>query len=127
MLGAASIRTPISLQLIADLNHPLPDKTQDFSWPVAWSWAGLHWFLPKVDVIKGYLYSWVSNQLSAAVRLIPLGPTKSQVLQNKLLPVINQQAEILLEENPYELWTGDVGATMAQISHTELYSKLFRS
>ncbi len=115
------------LQLLNDLDHPLPDKSVDFTWPVAWAWAGLSWRLSRVEVIEGYLYSWIANQLSAAVRLIPLGPTKAQAVQYELLPLINHQAEILLKVNPKQIWTGDVGATFAQLSHSELYSRLFRN
>ena len=115
------------IKLISDLGHPLPDNSKDFSWPVAWAWAGLAWNLSIIEVIEGYLYSWVANQLSAAVRLIPLGPTNAQGMQCNLLPLISNQAELLLKKDPREIWTGDIGATSAQMSHSELYSRLFRS
>ena len=115
------------LNLLADLGHPLPDNSKDFSWPIAWAWAGHSWGLSESEVIQAYLYGWVANQLSAAIRLVPLGPTKAQALQCNLLPLITKQSEILLKENPHLIWTGDVGATLAQVSHTELYSRLFRS
>ncbi len=115
------------LQLLSDLNHPLPDKSKDFCWPIAWSWAGIVWDISKIELIEGYLYSWVANQLSAAVRLIPIGPTKAQELQSNLLPLITKQAELLLNQDPHKIWTGDIGATFAQLSHAELYSRLFRS
>ena len=115
------------MQLLHDLGYPSPDQSKDFCWPVAWAWAGLEWRLTTLEVIEGYLYSWVANQLSAAVRLVPIGPTKAQSLQCRLLPLITKQAELLQNENPRQLWTGDVGATFAQLSHAELYSRLFRS
>ena len=115
------------MQSLDELGHPLPDRSKDFSWPVAWGWAGLEWRLSKLEVIEAYLYSWVANQLSAAVRLIPLGPTKAQAVQGNLLPLITKQAELLLDKDPRNLWTGDVGSTFAQLSHAELYSRLFRS
>ncbi len=115
------------LQLLSELGQPLPDGRDDLAWPMAWAWAGLAWNLSELEVIQGYLYAWVANQLSAAVRLIPLGPSKAQGLQLRLLPLISLQSEQLLNEDPHQLWSGDVGATMAQLSHDELYSRLFRS
>ena len=115
------------LQLFQELGHPLPDKSKNFCWPIAWSWAGLSWHLTKSEVIEGYLYSWISNQLSAAVRLLPLGPSRAQVLQSNLVPIITKQAQELLDKDPHKIWTGDVGATFAQMSHAQLYSRLFRS
>ncbi|WP_320674129.1 urease accessory protein UreF [Prochlorococcus sp. MIT 1341] len=115
------------LQLLADLNHPLPNKKKNLAWPIAWSWAGLSFSLPKVDVVQGYLYSWIANQLSATLRLLPFGPNKVQHMQYQLLPLIASQTALLLNQNPHDLWTGDIGTIMAQQSHKELYSKLFRS
>ena len=115
------------LQLLIDLDHPLPDNEKKFIWPIAWAWAGVCWDIPKIDLVEGFLYSWVANQLSAALRLLSLGPTKAQQLQKKSLKLINSQASYLLEQNPKGIWISDVGAIMAQQSHVELYSKLFRS
>ncbi len=114
-------------QLLIDLDHPLPNNEKKFIWPIAWAWAGVCWDIPQIDLVEGYLYSWVANQLSAALRLLSLGPTKAQQLQKKSLKLIKSQASYLLEQNPKEIWVGDVGAIMAQQSHVELYSRLFRS
>ena len=115
------------LQLLIDLDHPLPDNEKKFIWPIAWAWAGVCWNIPPIDLEDGFLYSCVANQLSAALRLLSLGPTKAQQLQKKSLKLIKSQASYLLEQNPKEIWVSDVGAIMAQQSHVELYSRLFRS
>ena len=115
------------LQLLIDLDHPLPGNEKKFIWPIAWAWAGVSWNIPAIDMVEGFLYSWVANQLSAALRLLSLGPTKAQQLQKKSLLLIQSQANYLLQQNPKEIWISDVGAIMAQQSHTELYSRLFRS
>ena len=115
------------LQLFIDLGHPLPNNEKKFIWPIAWAWAGVCWDIPQIDLVEGFLYGWVANQLSAALRLLSLGPTKAQQLQKKSLKLIKSQASYLLEQNPKEIWVGDVGAIMAQQSHIELYSRLFRS
>ena len=115
------------LQLLIDLDHPLPDNEKKFIWPIAWAWAGVCWKIPPIDLVEGFLYSWVANQLSAALRLLSLGPTKAQKLQKKSLLIIKSQANYLSQQNPKEVWISDVGAIMAQQSHVELYSRLFRS
>ena len=115
------------IDLLEKLGFSLPSDLKDLSWPLAWGWAGIAWDLSEIEVTQGYLYSWVANQLSAAVRLIPIGPTDAQHLQFSLLPLIESQAKDLLTQDPHNLWTGGLGATMAQGSHPELYSKLFRT
>ncbi len=115
------------LQLLIDLDHPLPGNEKKLIWPIAWAWAGVSWDISEIDLVEGFLYSWVANQLSAALRLLSLGPTKAQQLQKKSLLLIKSQASFLLKQNPKEIWVSDVGAIMAQQSHVELYSRLFRS
>ena len=112
------------LQLLADLGWPLPFP---LAWTGAWAWAGAVLDLDGADLVEAYLYAWVANQLSAAVRLVPLGPTEAQRLQLALAPAIAERAVSLLGAEPDRLWSSAVGAGMAQLGHDELYSRLFRS
>ena len=114
------------LQLLADMGHPLPERLP-LSWPAAWAASALALQVPEAEMVQGYLYSWVANQLSAAVRLLPLGPSRAQVTLQSLLPLVIAQAEVLQAADPRELWSGGIGAGMAQLAHAELYSRLFRS
>lgn len=114
------------LQLLAEMGHVLPEAP-GLSWPAAWAWAAMALDVPIEEMVQGYLYSWVANQLSAAVRLLPLGPIRAQVLQQRLLPLITAQASQLQSVDPWSLWNGGVGSAMAQLAHAELYSRLFRS
>ena len=114
------------VQLLDDLGHPLPEPVR-LNWPAAWAWAASAMAIPVLDMLEGYLYGWVANQLSAAVRLVPLGPTRAQVLQQRLLPLIKEQALQLGDMDPQQMWSSGVGASLTQLAHAELYSRLFRS
>ena len=140
------------LQLLADLGHPLPldpataataaanavaataaavpaDATGrcTLAWPAAFAWAACRLELAAPAVEEAYLYGWVANQISAAVRLVPLGPTQGQRLQLALADPIARRAAELAAADPRQLWSGGVGAGLAQLQHAELYSRLFRS
>jgi urease accessory protein len=114
------------LQLLADLGWPLPTPMA-LGWPAAWAWAGLCLDLPVAAVLEAYLYGWCANQISAAVRLVPLGPTEAQRLQLALAPRLAERAAALALSDPRALRSGGVGAGLAQLGHAELYSRLFRS
>jgi urease accessory protein len=114
------------LQLLADLGWPLPLATP-LAWPAAFAWAGLCLQIEPAELVEAYLYGWVANQLSAALRLVPLGPTQAQRLQLRLAPLLAEQAVQLQASEPERLWSGGVGAGLAQLSQVELYSRLFRS
>ena len=115
------------LQLLADLGWPLPRAETLLAWPAAYAWACAVLELDSPEVEEAYLYSWVANQLSAAVRLVPLGPTQAQRLQLRLAPLLAQRAQELASMDPGQQWNGGVGAGLAQLRHAELYSRLFRS
>jgi len=91
------------LELMADLGHPLPQPLV-LAWPAAWAWAALSLKISELEMVEGYLYGWVANQLSAAVRLVPLGPTTAQRIQQQLLPMICDQASVLKDQDPRTLW-----------------------
>jgi len=114
------------LQLLAELGWPLPEPTP-LAWPAAFAWAGCCLELAAAELVEAFLYSWAANQLSAAVRLVPLGPTAAQRLQLQLAPLIAAEAELLAAADPFALWSGGVGAGFAQLGQAELYSRLFRS
>ena len=114
------------MQLMTDMGHPLRGSLP-LAWPAAWAWAALKLKVPQQHMVEGYLYGWVANQLSAAVRLLPLGPSRAQVLQQRLMPCIEEQATQLQTSDPQQMWSGGVGAGMAQLAHAELYSRLFRT
>jgi urease accessory protein len=114
------------LRLLEDLGFPLPERL-DLAWPAAWAWAGLALDLEPLAVVEGYLFAWTAGQISAAVRLVPLGPTEGQRLQLRLAPLLVRRARELLASDPATLHSGGVGASLAQLGHGELYSRLFRS
>jgi urease accessory protein len=129
------------LQLLADLGWPLPALSTGeggveegggrarlpLGWTAAWAWAGLCLELEPVMVVEAYLYGWCANQISAAVRLVPLGPTQAQHLQLALAERLVERATALVGSDPRELRSGGVGAGLAQLGHGALYSRLFRS
>jgi urease accessory protein len=120
------------LQLLADLGWPLPEPElgavpSPLAWPAAFAWAGLCLEIGAPELEEAYLYGWTANQISAAVRLVPLGATEGQRLQLQLAPLIAERAAALAAADPHQLWSGGVGAGLAQLRHAELYSRLFRS
>jgi urease accessory protein len=122
------------LRLLADLGKSLPPEPEGracpvLAWTAAWAWALVALEVPARAGVEAYLYGWVANQLSAAVRLVPLGPTEAQRIQLRLAPKIAEQAEAMVcaAMGPDQRWSGGVGAGLAQLSHAELYSRLFRS
>ena len=102
-------------------------KNNKSSWPLAWSWACYCFEIEKFEMVENYLYAWSANQLSAALRLIPMGSTKAHIIQRDLLGTITQVSEEIMDKKIDDIYFGNIGLAMAQQNHNDLYTKLFRN
>lgn len=75
----------------------------------------------------GYLYSWISNLISAGVRLIPLGQTMGQKLLLEIHPHIITTTEEITNLADDDLSSFSWGLSLASMHHESLYTRLFRS
>ena len=120
-MGASLLRLLRSL-----CTTPLP-ALRSASWPLAWALASVSLDLPPAATVETYLYAWSANLISAAVRLVPLGHTDGQVLQARLIPMLQELASQAGSLVPGRLWVESTGLSLAQLGHGELRTRLFRS
>ena len=105
----------------------LYDKNKSISWSLAWSWACFSFQINKLEMIENFIYAWTANQLSAAIRLIPMGSIKAQTIQLELLDLISEVSQEIVDSNINDLYVGNISLSMAQQNHNDLYTKLFRN
>ncbi len=89
--------------------------------------AALRWEIPRQAALTGLAWSWADNQITAAVKLVPLGQTSAQRLSIRfsgLLQRVVKQAEDLSDD---ELAGALPGVIIASAQHETQYSRLFRS
>lgn len=76
---------------------------------------------------NGYIYSWLSNLVSAAVRAVPFGQTIGQQIIFRLGTDILRSSQLAVERPDHDLeWCG-WGSSLACANHETQYSRLFRS
>jgi len=102
-------------------------KNKKNSWPLAWSWACYCFEITKLEMVENFFYAWSANQLSAALRIIPIGSTKAQIIQRDLLVIISKVSNEIMDKEIEDIYFGNVGLAMAQQNHNDLYTKLFRN
>ena len=114
--------------LIKELGFEYPyKKNNKNSWPLAWSWACYCFEITKLEMVENFFYAWSANQLSAALRIIPIGSTKAQLIQRDLLEIISKVSKEIMDKEIDDIYFGNVGLAMAQQNHNDLYTKLFRN
>ena len=105
----------------------LYQKNKKSSWPLAWSWACYCFKITRLEMVENFLYAWSANQISAALRLIPIGSTRAQLIQRDLLGIISKVSKEIMDKKIDDIYFGNVGLAMAQQNHNDLYTKLFRN
>lgn len=106
------------LVLLSGLEQP--------SYPCAWACAATAFELPAEDAYAAYLWSWLENQVMAAVKLVPLGQSAGQRMLARL--GATAAMHVAHAERPPETWTNFApGLALASVLHETQYSRLFRS
>jgi len=92
------------------------------AFPSAFAIAARHWQIAPEEAVTGYLWSWLENQVMAAVKAVPLGQTAGQRILLELGGRLD--APVLPEES----WSNFApGLAFLSARHETQYSRLFRS
>lgn len=97
------------------------------TFPATFSFAAHRMGIDKSAALIAYLWSWLENQMMAALKAIPLGQSAGQRLLAAIgaeLPAIAQQA---MCSNDDELSNFAPGLAIASSRHETQYSRIFRS
>lgn len=118
-------------KLLIDLQPEMKDWIEVAGTPcnyaIAFGIAVAYWRIDTNSAILGYLYSWVTNLITAGVKLIPLGQTSGQKLLLSLHPnLIKTSQEILILEDD-NLHSCSWGLSFSSMNHETQYTRLFRS
>ena len=119
------------LRLLRKLQPELPselfDRASSYNFAIAFGVAAANWQVDPNSVVLGFLHSWTSNLVTAAVKLIPLGQTQGQQVLWKLYPVIEAASSESRDLADEELGSCSWGQAIASMQHETQYSRLFRS
>jgi urease accessory protein len=95
--------------------------------PLPWALASLHWRIAPLASAAGLLWTYVEHQVSAAVKLVPLGQTAGQRLLGSLGERIPAAVTAGLALPEAEIGAAAPGLAIASAQHETQYSRLFRS
>jgi urease accessory protein len=95
--------------------------------PGAFAIAVRAFAIPQADAAVGYLWSWLENQVLAAVKIVPLGQVAGQRILLALgaaIPGAVAQAQAVPDD---EVASFAPGLALASARHETQYTRLFRS
>ncbi|GAB2195862.1 urease accessory protein UreF [Sessilibacter sp. MAH4] len=99
----------------------------DISFVCAFAFLAHYWQIDKKAACLGYSWTWLENQISAAMKLVPLGQNSAQQLTGLLQPQLTKTMEFALTLSNEEIGSSLIGLSIASSMHETQYSRLFRS
>jgi urease accessory protein len=117
------------LRLLADLDVPTvrEEQGQAFTYTAAFALACHHWRIAPEAALKGFLWVYVEGQVTAAIKLVPLGHTAGQRLLIEAVTAIEEAAARSRSLRDDEVGNLAPALAMASAWHETQYSRLFQS
>ena len=122
-----------SLQMGYSMNRLLKDlgagevPVEEPSFPAAFAHAATHWRIEPEAALQAYLWTWLENQVMAAVKAVPLGQTAGQRMLFSLGDLLPRFSKKASEMEDQELGNFAPGLALLSARHETQYSRLFRS
>jgi len=122
-----------TVQMGYSLNRLLPSlgieplALEEPAFPAAFAAAVNAWNIDPQEALQAYMWSWLENQVMAAVKAVPLGQTDGQRMLLSLagrIPDVVNGAVALRDE---DLGSFAPGFAILSSKHETQYSRLFRS
>ncbi len=95
--------------------------------PAAYALAARAFAVPAEAALTGYVWSWLENQVLAAIKLVPLGQVAGQRMLIALGERIPGVVATAIAVDDADLSTFAPGLCLASVRHETQYSRLFRS
>lgn len=121
-LALARLLKDLDIKEASDLH-----KRNDLCFITLFTLAACKWNIKIDQAANGFIWSWLDNQIAAAIKLVPLGQTDGQKVLSELLPIIPN-----IVKQGFKLEDNDIGASLPMLAilssqHETQYSRLFRS
>ena len=125
--GGSLIKLLADLDLLdASIMERLP-ALAPVTLPAAYALAARGFAVPPDAALAGYVWSWLENQVLAAIKLVPLGQVAGQRLLVALAERIPRAVATATTIEDEDLSTFAPGLSLASMRHETQYSRLFRS
>jgi len=102
-------------------------KTSLLLYPVVVGLAARGHSIDHSATLSAYGHAWLSNLVSAAVRLVPLGQSDGQAIIAALQQTLSETVRRAIETKPEQLSTSTLMADICSMHHETQYTRLFRS
>ncbi len=83
--------------------------------------------IPLPDALAGFSYSWLESQVTAAIKLVPLGQSEGQAMLYRLSSGLTATVDAALQVSDENMGYTAPALAMASTLHETQYSRSYRS
>jgi len=126
-MGSSLARLAIDLEWLDPPARAALASVAPVTLPAAFALAARGFAIPAAAALTAYLWSWLENQVLAAMKLVPLGQVAGQrmlVALGAAIPAIVAAASMIPDD---DMATFAPGFALASARHETQYTRLFRS
>ncbi len=122
--GRALVTLLKTLELINDDNL---GKILSGCQSAGFAYAANQWLIPKINMLHGFVWSWLENLVLAGVKIIPLGQSDGQKILYDLAVHIPEITEKAKNINDDEIGSSNPALSIISSQHQFQYTRLYRS
>jgi urease accessory protein len=126
-MGAALFKLAIELELIDAPTLLGLKEAEMWTLPAAYALASRGFGIDATDALTAYLWSWLENQMLAAMKAVPLGQLAGQRLLRNLGQRIPAVVSIAQATSDDDVASFAPGLAIASSRHETQYTRIFRS
>ena len=126
-MGSSLVRLALNLDLLDPPARAALPTLAPITLPAAFVLAARGFAIPAPAALAAYLWSWLENQVLAAMKLVPLGQVAGQRMLVALGAAIPGLVAIASTIPDDDIATFAPGLALASARHETQYTRLFRS
>ena len=126
-MGASLAKLALELELLGTPAREMLPRLQPITLPAAFALIAHGFGVPSPAALTAYLWSWLENQVLAAIKTVPLGQVAGQRMLTRFgarLPAVAELASTIGDD---DVTAFAPGLALASCRHETQYSRLFRS
>ncbi len=126
-MGGSLAKLLADLDVLDDFAQTLITTSAPVTLPAAFALAARAWDIPSRDAATAYLWTWLENQVLAALKAMSIGQVAGQKLLLVLSAAIPAIVDAARQRDDDDISSFAPGLAIASARHETQYSRLFRS
>lgn len=110
-----------------DCDRPALLEADELAFATALAAAGAQWQISLPMLAQAYIWMWIENQVSAAIKLVPLGQTAGQRILFSCAEKLAEVVELALQVEDDDIGQSAMALAIASACHEDQYTRIFRS